>query len=154
MIIHLAHSVVGSIIIVVAYIIFVCTIKKNNGLMISTGNADEQIQFHNKEMKMVLTVVTLFYICWIPTLGYNFWVLLLSEEGRASKARALFMNSAFFCGCFNSIVNPLIYAGFIKLFRKRMKKALTCAKAIDNFQNSESTSPQVSMMHLPAKIKH
>ncbi|XP_066939400.1 somatostatin receptor type 2-like [Macrobrachium rosenbergii] len=87
----------------------------------------EKKKSRQKVTRMVLTVITVYVICWLP-----YWVLQLSLI--VSTPRQLhkpFMVVLFmFSSCLsyiNSALNPILYAFLSENFKKSFMKACTCA---------------------------
>ena len=83
---------------------------------------------HQKVTTMVLTVITVYVLCYLP-----YWVLqiiLLFTEPNALSHNALmvvlYMTSAALT-YLNSAVNPILYAFLNENFRQTFKKACVCA---------------------------
>lgn len=90
----------------------------------------EKKRSHRKVTKLVLTVITVYIMCWLPH-----WIsqvaLISSNPGCATKLElAIFL----VCGCLsysNSAMNPILYAFLSDNFKKSFMKACTCAARKD-----------------------
>lgn len=90
----------------------------------------EKKRSHRKVTKLVLTVITVYIMCWLPH-----WIsqvaLISSKPGCATKLElAVFL----VCGCLsysNSAMNPILYAFLSDNFKKSFMKACTCAARKD-----------------------
>lgn len=86
---------------------------------------------HRKVTKLVLTVITVYILCWLP-----YWVsqvALISTEPKACGTR-LEITLFLLVGCLgyvNSAINPILYAYLSDNFKKSFMKACTCATTKD-----------------------
>lgn len=82
---------------------------------------------HRKVTKLVLTVITVYILCWLP-----YWVsqvALISSEPKPCSSR-LEITLFLLVGCLgyvNSAINPILYAYLSDNFKKSFMKACTCA---------------------------
>lgn len=82
---------------------------------------------HRKVTKLVLTVITVYILCWLP-----YWVsqvALISTEPKPCSSR-LEITLFLLVGCLgyvNSAINPILYAYLSDNFKKSFMKACTCA---------------------------
>ncbi|CAL4177216.1 unnamed protein product [Meganyctiphanes norvegica] len=105
----------------------------------------EKRRSRQKVTKLVLTVCTVYVLCWLP-----YWVLqltLILSEPKKNHSRfmiILFLISSCL-SYINSALNPILYAFLSDNFKKSFKKACTCAtqKEINN-----SLKPENSMFPL------
>lgn len=95
------------------------------------SKSKEKKKSHRKVTKMVLTVITVYVICWLP-----YWVLQLAlifsppGEGQSSFMVVLYLISS--CLTYiNSAINPILYAFLSENFKKSFMKACTCAARKD-----------------------
>ncbi|XP_063603035.1 somatostatin receptor type 5-like [Penaeus indicus] len=87
----------------------------------------EKKKSRQRVTRLVLTVITVYVICWLP-----YWVLqltlILSEpkKGHSTLRVVLFMVSSCL-SYINSALNPILYAFLSDNFKKSFMKACTCA---------------------------
>lgn len=93
----------------------------------SNNKSKEKRRSHRKVTRLVLTVITVYVLCWLP-----YWisqVSLIFTPPRADQSQykvAVFL----LVGCLgysNSAINPILYAFLSDNFKKSFMKACTCA---------------------------
>jgi hypothetical protein len=91
------------------------------------NKSKEKKKSHRKVTKLVLTVITVYVLCWLP-----YWitqVALIFTPPNQCQSR--FTVTVFLlAGCFsysNSAMNPILYAFLSDNFKKSFLKACTCA---------------------------
>lgn len=82
---------------------------------------------HRKVTKLVLTVITVYILCWLP-----YWVAQVSliTSSNDSCGSRLSITVFLLVGCLgysNSAINPILYAYLSDNFKKSFLKACTCA---------------------------
>lgn len=91
----------------------------------------EKKRSHRKVTKLVLTVITVYVLCWLP-----YWisqVALINSPPDTCKSR-LEITIFVLVGCLgysNSAMNPILYAFLSDNFKKSFLKACTCAAGKD-----------------------
>lgn len=91
----------------------------------------EKRRSHRKVTKLVLTVITVYMLCWLP-----YWisqVALINSPPDICKTR-LEITIFVLVGCLgysNSAMNPILYAFLSDNFKKSFLKACTCTKSKD-----------------------
>ncbi|XP_067005355.2 QRFP-like peptide receptor [Anabrus simplex] len=97
--------------------------------------ADDDTSTVVQVIKMLVTVVVLFVICWAPLLVYNvlkaYDVIPSQAPGPVKHMGAAFHLMAYF----NSCINPIVYGFMSKNFRKSFYKALCQCCPRPNFKN-------------------
>lgn len=91
----------------------------------------EKKRSHRKVTRMVLTVISVYVVCWLPH-----WVfqvnLTFQERGTTPTKWGIYLFNAFTVLTFaNSMLNPLLYAFLSDNFRKSFAKAFKCATSAD-----------------------
>ncbi|XP_076056453.1 somatostatin receptor type 2-like [Oratosquilla oratoria] len=101
----------------------------------------EKKKSRRKVTKLVLTVITVYVLCWLP-----YWVLQLALITSPPKQnQSLFRKILFlFTSCLsyiNSAINPILYAFLSDNFKKSFMKACTCAtnKDVNNALHIENS---------------
>lgn len=104
------------------------------------NKSKEKKRSHRKITKLVLTVITVYVLCWMP-----YWIsqlALIHSPPDICKSRleiTIFLLVGVF-GYSNSAVNPILYAFLSENFKKSFLKACTCATGNDlnglQFENS------------------
>ena len=78
-----------------------------------------------KVLKMLLTVVVIFALCWLPVYISQF-IIFFAYETHPCGPPALLMFFGYFLGHANSAINPCIYAIFNENFRKGFRDVVLC----------------------------
>ncbi|XP_052873161.1 neuropeptide SIFamide receptor-like [Anopheles cruzii] len=92
------------------------------------SKSKEKKRSHRKVTKLVLTVITVYVLCWLP-----YWisqVALINSPPDICKSRleiTVFVLVSWL-GYSNSAMNPILYAFLSDNFKKSFLKACTCAK--------------------------
>lgn len=105
------------------------------------NKSKEKKRSHRKVTKLVLTVITVYVLCWLP-----YWIgqlALIHSPPDLCKSR-LEITIFVLVGCLgysNSAMNPILYAFLSDNFKKSFLKACTCATGNDpngqlQFENS------------------
>lgn len=104
------------------------------------NKSKEKKRSHRKVTKLVLTVITVYVLCWLP-----YWIgqlALIYSPPDLCKSR-LEITIFVLAGCLgysNSAMNPILYAFLSDNFKKSFLKACTCATGNDpgqlQFENS------------------
>uniref|UniRef100_A0AAG5DNX5 G-protein coupled receptors family 1 profile domain-containing protein n=1 Tax=Anopheles atroparvus TaxID=41427 RepID=A0AAG5DNX5_ANOAO len=95
------------------------------------SKSKEKKRSHRKVTKLVLTVITVYVLCWLP-----YWisqVALINSPPDICKSRleiTVFVLVSWL-GYSNSAMNPILYAFLSDNFKKSFLKACTCAKGKD-----------------------
>ncbi|CAH1966688.1 unnamed protein product [Acanthoscelides obtectus] len=82
----------------------------------------EKKRSHKKVTNLVLTVVTVYVICWLP-----YWITQLAINGSNDNFSITLHLLASCMSYSNSAVNPILYAFLSDNFKKSFLKACTCA---------------------------
>lgn len=111
---------------------FYCmVIKKLRNVAKKTNKVKGKRRSHRKVTKLVLTVITVYILCWLP-----YWisqVALISTPEKMCSTR-LEVTIFLLVGCLgysNSAINPILYAYLSDNFKKSFLKACTCTKSRD-----------------------
>ncbi|XP_055905408.1 somatostatin receptor type 5 [Eupeodes corollae] len=95
------------------------------------NKSKEKKRSHRKVTKLVLTVITVYVLCWLP-----YWisqVALINSKPDACRSR-LEITVFLLVGCLgysNSAMNPILYAFLSDNFKKSFMKACSCAARND-----------------------
>lgn len=95
------------------------------------SKSKEKKRSHRKVSKLVLTVITVYVLCWLP-----YWasqVALINSDSHICKTRleiTIFLLVACL-GYSNSAMNPILYAFLSDNFKKSFLKACTCTVGKD-----------------------
>ncbi|XP_062560136.1 somatostatin receptor type 2-like [Armigeres subalbatus] len=93
----------------------------------TTNKSRGKRRSHRKVTKLVLTVITVYILCWLP-----YWIsqvaLITSPDGSCSTRLDIILFLLVGClGYINSAINPILYAYLSENFKKSFLKACTCA---------------------------
>ncbi|XP_053953651.1 somatostatin receptor type 5-like [Anastrepha ludens] len=111
------------------------------------NKSKEKKRSHRKVTRLVLTVITVYILCWLP-----FWIsqLVLITTTPSPCATRLEIAIFLLVGCLgysNSAINPFLYAFLSENFKKSFRKAFGTITAIytkKNFTTSSGTGMPVS----------
>lgn len=128
---------------------FYClVIRKLRSMAKKTNKSKGKRRSHRKVTKLVLTVITVYVLCWLP-----YWLSQVSLMTSTSPMCRSQLEVVVFLlvGCLgyiNSAINPILYAYLSDNFKKSFLKACTCATAKD-------VNAQLKMENsvLPKKVK-
>ncbi|XP_037934453.1 somatostatin receptor type 5-like [Teleopsis dalmanni] len=95
------------------------------------NKSKEKKRSHRKVTKLVLTVITVYIMCWLP-----YWIsqvaLINSSPGKCASRLEITIFLLVGClGYSNSAMNPILYAFLSDNFKKSFMKACTCAARKD-----------------------
>lgn len=127
------YSLVLGFIIPLCFIMtFYClVIRKLRSMAKKTNKSKGKRRSHRKVTKLVLTVITVYMLCWLP-----YWlsqVSLMTSTGSmcSSKIEVTVFLLVGCLGYINSAINPILYAYLSDNFKKSFLKACTCAATKD-----------------------
>ncbi|BES96053.1 unnamed protein product [Nesidiocoris tenuis] len=95
------------------------------------NKSKEKKKSHRKVTKLVLTVITVYVLCWLP-----YWIMqvaLIFTPPNQCQSR-ITVTVFLIAGCLsysNSAMNPILYAFLSDNFKKSFMKACTCAAGTD-----------------------
>lgn len=111
---------------------FYCmVIKKLRSVAKKTNRPKGKRRSHRKVTKLVLTVITVYILCWLP-----YWLAQVSLISSPIEMCSTTLRVTVFLlvGCLgysNSAINPILYAYLSDNFKKSFLKACTCAATKD-----------------------
>lgn len=125
------YALIFGFIIPLSFIMaFYClVIRKLRSVGKKTNKSKSKRRSHRKATKLVLTVITVYILCWLP-----YWisqVALISSSPAQCSTRltiTLFLMVSFLAYS-NSAINPILYAYLSDNFKKCFLKACQCAAA-------------------------
>ncbi|KAF5298888.1 hypothetical protein FQR65_LT09539 [Abscondita terminalis] len=113
-------------------LIFYCLVIQKLKTVGPKNKSKEKKRSHRKVTNLVLTVVTVYVLCWLP-----YWIAQIAmtftpynNEG-PSKLVVTIHLLAFCLSYSNSAMNPILYAFLSDNFKKSFLKACTCAAGKD-----------------------
>ena len=119
----------------------------------------EKKKSRRKVTKMVLTIITVYVICWLP-----YWVFQITLTFVVSELKQwciLVFQSFTLLSYANSLLNPLLYAFLSENFRKSFIKAFHCAdmREVNGALNNEHSTfptktPRTSVTAVPRNRLH
>lgn len=106
---------------------FYClVIRKLRSLSKKTNKSHNKRRSHRKVTKLVLTVITVYVLCWLPYWTSQMALIANPESCNTRLSITIFL----FVGCLgysNSAINPILYAYLSDNFKKSFLKACVCA---------------------------
>ena len=91
----------------------------------SIHNTQQADKIKKKVLKMLVTVVIIFALCWLPIYISQF-IIFFAFESFPCGPPAWFLFLGYFLGHANSAINPCIYVTFNENFRCGVKDLLLC----------------------------
>ncbi|KAH8373455.1 hypothetical protein KR009_007678 [Drosophila setifemur] len=113
-------------------LVFYCLVIRKLHTVGPKHKSKEKKRSHRKVTKLVLTVITVYIMCWLP--HWISQVALISSTPKQCGASRLELAVFLACGCLsysNSAMNPILYAFLSDNFKKSFMKACTCAARKD-----------------------
>lgn len=123
--------VLGFAIPLLLIFVFYCLVIKKLKTVGPKNKSKEKKRSHRKVTKLVLTVITVYVMCWLPYWVYQ--VVLIYSPPNECASRVT-ITVVLIAGCFsysNSAMNPILYAFLSDNFKKSFLKACTCAAGKD-----------------------
>lgn len=123
--------VLGFAIPLILIFVFYCLVIKKLRTVGPKNKSKEKKRSHRKVTKLVLTVITVYVMCWLPY--WVFQVALIYSPPNECASR-ITITLFLIAGCFsysNSAMNPILYAFLSDNFKKSFLKACTCAAGKD-----------------------
>lgn len=111
------------VLILVFYFLVICKLRRVG----PKNKSKEKKRTHRKVTYLVLTVVTVYVICWLPYWCAQLWLTFMPPD---SGQNTFSFTMMLLTGCLsyaNSAVNPILYAFLSDNFKKSFAKAFTCA---------------------------
>ena len=109
------------------YIVIVWTLaKERNSLKGAThGGVRVHGRMNKNVLKMALTIVGAFAVCWAPVNVHAFILIFVWNWEAPRCELASFRFAAVFLAYANTAVNPCVYFAFVEHFRRSLRKAIT-----------------------------
>ncbi|RLU24278.1 hypothetical protein DMN91_004490, partial [Ooceraea biroi] len=101
--------------------------KEKNEDKIRRSSIDFLTRARVRTLKMTVTIITVFFICWSPYYVMSLWYWF--DRSSANKVDLRIQRALFFFACTNSSMNPIIYGIFN--IRKQRNKAPIRAPTIE-----------------------
>ncbi|XP_018335581.1 somatostatin receptor type 2 [Agrilus planipennis] len=105
--------------------VFYCLVIQKLRNVGPKNKSKEKRRSHRKVTNLVLTVVTVYVLCWLP-----YWILQLAMIASQKEPSHFVVTLNLLASCLsysNSAVNPILYAFLSDNFKKSFLKACTCA---------------------------
>ncbi|CAL1290535.1 unnamed protein product [Larinioides sclopetarius] len=115
------------VLILLFYFLVICKLRTVG----PKNRSKEKKRSHRKVTYLVLTVITVYVICWLPYWITQVYITLLPPMKRQSH---LGLTIILLAGCLsyaNSAMNPILYAFLSDNFKKSFAKAFTCAARME-----------------------
>lgn len=110
-------------------LIFYCLVIQKLKTVGPQNKSKEKKRSHRKVTHLVLTVVTVYVLCWLP-----YWVLQITSIFNTPSESKFLITLHLLASCLsysNSAMNPILYAFLSDNFKKSFLKACTCAAGKD-----------------------
>ncbi|CAN8002442.1 unnamed protein product [Ixodes hexagonus] len=101
---------------------------------------------HRKVTYLVLTVITVYVICWLPYWAGQLYISCLGASQATALTVTVFLLSQLLSYA-NSAVNPILYAFLSDNFKKSFAKAFTCAAAAAAHGSARKDPPQEDSLY-------
>lgn len=111
--------IIGILYSVIAFKVWLRTVPGNS----TAPNQLHEIQTRKKILKICMTVVLVFTLCWLPFYIYLMMQFVAAKHGDCGPPEYVAFLGLFF-GHANSAINPFIYIIFNSDYKKGMKKVL------------------------------
>lgn len=115
--------------LVLIFIFYFLVIKKLQTVG-PQNKSKEKKRSHRKVTRLVLTVITVYVLCWLP-----YWLtqvaLINTEPNQCKETNVTIFLFAGFLSYANSAMNPILYAFLSDNFKKSFTKACTCVAGKD-----------------------
>lgn len=106
---------------------FYClVIRKLRSLSKKTNKSHNKRRSHRKVTKLVLTVITVYVLCWLPYWTSQMALIANPESCNTRLSITIFLFVGVL-GYSNSAINPILYAYLSDNFKKSFLKACVCA---------------------------
>jgi len=110
------------ILILLFYFLVICKLRKVG----PKNKSKEKRRSHRKITYLVLTVITVYIICWLP-----YWIgqVYITFQPPMVPQSGLSLTALLLAGCLsyaNSAINPILYAFLSENFKKSFARAFTC----------------------------
>ena len=109
-----------------AYTVIIWTlVRERNSLRHAARGGAFRDKMNRNVLKMALTIVAVFAICWAPLNIYNFIVIFVWNYNAPSCALTSFRFAAVFLAYTNTAINPCVYFAFVEHYRRTLRIAIT-----------------------------
>lgn len=113
----------------VIYSIIVWTlVRERNALRHAVRGGVVRDRMNRNVLKMALTIVTVFAICWAPFNVYMFILIFVWNWKVPFCNTSNFQFTALFLAYANTAINPLVYFVFVEHYRRILRKTLSVSK--------------------------
>ncbi|XP_071039585.1 somatostatin receptor type 2-like [Parasteatoda tepidariorum] len=109
--------------IIVFYFLVICKLRKVG----PKNKSKEKKKTHRKVTYLVLTVITVYILCWLPYWSAQLWLTFIPPDSGQNTFTFTMMLLTQCLSYANSAVNPILYAFLSDNFKKSFAKAFTCA---------------------------
>ncbi|GFQ93586.1 somatostatin receptor type 1 [Trichonephila clavata] len=111
------------VLILLFYFLVICKLR-NVG---PKNKSKEKKRTHRKVTYLVLSVITVYIICWLPYWCAQMWLTFMPPDSGQNTLTFTMMLLTQCLSYANSAVNPILYAFLSDNFKKSFTKAFTCA---------------------------
>jgi len=118
---------------------------------------DQTIANKKRSIKMMISLVVVFAVCWLPWHSYQILTRFQSQNFQVYISFSIKRSLFFFChwlAMSNGLYNPFIYALFSKNFKKEVKKRAICIICFrKETQDEEITTGPIHNIYRSSSIK-
>lgn len=112
-------------------LVFYCLVIRKLQTVGPQNKSKEKRRSHKKVTNLVLTVVTVYILCWLPYWMTQISILFPGSDDSKSNFIVTIHLLASCLSYSNSAINPILYAFLSDNFKKSFMKACTCAAKRD-----------------------
>lgn len=112
-------------------LVFYCLVIQKLKTVGPQNKSKEKKRSHRKVTNLVLTVVTVYILCWTPYWVSQLTIVFASEDTEQSTFVVIIHLLVSCLSYSNSAMNPILYAFLSDNFKKSFMKACTCAASKD-----------------------
>lgn len=142
-------------VLISAFYILVILRLKTCGPKKKSGEAKQWSHSHKRVTRMVLAVVTVYFVCWLPYWVFQVILTFQAEDYEVPAWQVLAFQFAMILSYTNSVFNPLLYAFLGDNFRQTFARSISCyrrqtrpsMRMSDMSCRSNRTNTMRSLMH-------
>lgn len=123
---------------VIYMIIMLTLVRQRNALRDAVRGGVIRDKMNRNVLKMAVTIVVVFAICWAPLNIYIFILIFVWNWRAPVCVLPAFPFIAEFFAHANSAINPFVYFGFVENYRRSLRNAITGSILRTSVQEAES----------------
>ena len=130
-----SHPISVGIVATVCYLVIFRTMRSNRAKIQVSANGPSTCAKENRLTKIMLTVVSLFFICWLPA---SLYILGNHNDVQELTSGFKIMINMIYA---NSFINPIIYVLTMPDFRQSVACIMKCTKRGANDPSGQESNP-------------